>query len=71
MSAPKGETVTLSIAEGWAYDADGQPTTDPAAALKGTMVPAGGYKGAGTALIVELMAAVLSGTTLSVRPGTL
>ena len=55
------------IPEGWAYDAEGQPTTDPAAAMKGTMVPAGGYKGAGTALIVELMAAALSGATLSAQ----
>jgi (2R)-3-sulfolactate dehydrogenase (NADP+) len=53
------------IPEGWAYDAEGKSTTDPAAAMKGTMAPAGGYKGAGTALIVELMAAALSGSTLS------
>ena len=53
------------IPEGWALDADGQPTTDPAAAMKGTMVPAGGYKGAGAALMVEMMAAALSGSTLS------
>jgi (2R)-3-sulfolactate dehydrogenase (NADP+) len=55
------------IPEGWAYDADGNPTTDPAAALQGTMVPAGGYKGAGMALMVELMAAALSGATLSAK----
>jgi (2R)-3-sulfolactate dehydrogenase (NADP+) len=55
------------IPEGWAYDSEGRPTTDPAAAMKGTMVPAGGYKGAGTALIVELMAAALSGATLSAK----
>lgn len=53
------------IPEGWALDADGQPTTDSAAAMKGTMVPAGGYKGAGAALMVEMMAAALSGATLS------
>jgi (2R)-3-sulfolactate dehydrogenase (NADP+) len=53
------------IPEGWAYDAEGQPTTDAAAAMKGTMVPTGGYKGSGTALIVEVMAAALSGSTLS------
>lgn len=55
------------IPEGWAFDADGRSTTDPVAAMKGTMVPAGGYKGAGTALIVELMAAALSGATLSAK----
>ena len=59
--AASGEPIPV----GWAFDADGQPTADPAAAMKGTMVPAGGYKGAGTALMVELMAAALSGATLS------
>lgn len=52
------------IPEGWAYDSDGNPTTDPEAALKGTMAPAGGYKGFGTGLMVELFAAVLAGATL-------
>lgn len=55
------------IPEGWALDADGRPTTDPAAALAGSMVPAGGYKGAGIALMVELMAACLSGATLGMK----
>ncbi len=55
------------IPEGWALDADGKATTDPAAAMKGTMVPAGGYKGAGAALLVETMAAALSGATLSAK----
>lgn len=49
------------IPEGWAMDADGQPTTDPDAALKGTMVPTGGRKGANLALLIELMAAGLGG----------
>jgi (2R)-3-sulfolactate dehydrogenase (NADP+) len=49
------------IPEGWAFDADGRPTTDPAAALKGTMAPAGGYKGVGAALLVEVFAACLTG----------
>ena len=49
------------IPEGWAFDAEGAPTTDPAAALKGTMAPAGGYKGVGSALLVELFAACLTG----------
>ena len=53
------------IPEGWALDSNGNPTTDPKEGLKGTMVPAGGYKGAGAALIVEMMAAALSGATLS------
>jgi (2R)-3-sulfolactate dehydrogenase (NADP+) len=49
------------IPEGWAFDAAGRPTTDPAEALKGTMAPAGGYKGVGSALLVEVFAACLAG----------
>lgn len=54
--------------EGWALDRDGNSTTDPDSALDGgTMVPAGGYKGAGIALIVETMAAALTGASLSMN----
>lgn len=49
---------------GWVLDPEGRPTTDPALGLKGTMVPAGGAKGVGAALFVELMAACLTGATL-------
>ncbi len=49
------------VPEGWVLDADGQPTTDPDAGLKGSMVPSGGYKGVGIALTVELMAAAMAG----------
>ncbi|MBM2575457.1 Ldh family oxidoreductase [Jannaschia sp. Os4] len=52
------------IPEGWALDADGRPTTDAAAGLKGSMAPSGGYKGVGLALIVETFAAALSGALL-------
>jgi len=51
------------IPGGWALDADGKPTTDPAAALKGTMVPAGDAKGTVLAMMVELLAAGLTGAT--------
>ena len=50
-----------SIPEGWALDANGQPTTDPEAALQGTMLPIGGAKGAALVLMVEILAAGLSG----------
>ena len=52
------------IPEGWALDADGNPTTDPATALKGSMVPSGGAKGFGAGLMVEVFAAALSGAVL-------
>lgn len=54
-----------AIEPGWALDADGQPTTDAAAALKGSMAPAGGYKGFGVGLMVELLASCLSGAVAS------
>lgn len=56
----EGEAIEL----GWALDADGQPTTDAAAALKGSMVPSGGAKGFGAGLMVEIFAAALSGAVL-------
>lgn len=60
-AAQRGEP----IPEGWAQDADGRPTTDAAAALKGTMAPMGGAKGAALALVVEILAAVVAGANLS------
>jgi len=49
------------IPEGWALDADGKPTTDPGAALAGTMLPLGDAKGTALVLMVELLAAGLTG----------
>lgn len=54
-----------AIPEGWALDVHGNPTTDPEAALKGTMVPAGGAKGAALAMVVEILAALLTGANRS------
>jgi LDH2 family malate/lactate/ureidoglycolate dehydrogenase len=50
-----------SIPEGWATDASGNATTDPAAALKGALVAFGGYKGWSLSLIVDMLTGVLSG----------
>ena len=49
------------IPEGWALDLEGRPTTDARAALSGTMVPLGDAKGTALALMVELLAAGLTG----------
>ncbi|NLC84900.1 MAG: Ldh family oxidoreductase [Ruminococcaceae bacterium] len=49
------------IPENWAMDSEGQPTTDPKAALKGALLPFGGYKGSGLAIMVDVFTAVLSG----------
>jgi (2R)-3-sulfolactate dehydrogenase (NADP+) len=53
------------IPEGWALDAAGRPTTDPASALAGTMVPLGDAKGTTLALMVELLAAGLTGANFA------
>ena len=57
VAAQKGEP----IPEGWALDAEGRPTTDPKAGLAGTMMPLGGAKGAALVLMVEILAAALTG----------
>jgi (2R)-3-sulfolactate dehydrogenase (NADP+) len=54
-----------SIPEGWSLDAEGKPTTDAKAALDGTMVPIGGAKGTALALMVEVLAAALTGANFS------
>ncbi|TPG59834.1 Ldh family oxidoreductase [Roseomonas nepalensis] len=47
--------------EGWAADADGKPTTDPRKGLEGFLLPVGGHKGYGLAVMVDLLAGLLSG----------
>ena len=59
-----------ALPTGWALDADGQPTTDSQVALKGTMMPSGGYKGVGSAILVEVMAACLAGATPGIEAST-
>ncbi|MEQ8901591.1 MAG: Ldh family oxidoreductase [Roseovarius sp.] len=53
------------IPEGWAVDAAGQPTTDPEAALGGSLVSIGGPKGWGFGLMAELLAAGMTGGVVS------
>jgi len=54
-----------SIPTGWAIDADGQDTSDPTAAIGGALKSAAGYKGWGIGLMVEVVAAALTGSVLS------
>ena len=49
-----------AIPDTWGTDAQGRPTTDPAAALDGFLLPIGGHKGYGLALMVDLFAGLLS-----------
>jgi LDH2 family malate/lactate/ureidoglycolate dehydrogenase len=56
------------IPSGWAVDAEGQSTTDPAAGLEGALLPLGGYgtqtgghKGYGLGLLAEILCGPLAG----------
>ena len=60
-AAEKGESIPV----GQAIDADGTPTIDPSKALKGALVAAGGQRGANIALMVEMLAAGLTGSNWS------
>lgn len=53
------------LPEGWAIDAEGQPTTDPEAALNGAMLPFGGYKGSAIGTMIELLAGTMIGDLTS------
>ena len=53
------------IPEGWALDKEGKPTTSAEAALEGTMLPIGEAKGTALALMVEILASVMTGASKS------
>jgi (2R)-3-sulfolactate dehydrogenase (NADP+) len=59
--AKEGKPIPL----GWAVDKDGNPTTDPKAALTGSLMPIGGVKGATLALMVEVLTVALTGAAFS------
>ncbi|MGE3862571.1 MAG: Ldh family oxidoreductase [Burkholderiaceae bacterium] len=56
------------IPEGWALDEHGQPTTDAEAALKGSLLPTGGHKGIGLAMMVECLAGAMAAHASSLQP---
>jgi (2R)-3-sulfolactate dehydrogenase (NADP+) len=60
-AAARGE----AIPENWAIDQDGAPTTDPFAAMEGALLAFGGTRGANIALMVEILAAGLTGANWS------
>lgn len=59
------------IPEGWALDEFGEPTTDPEAALKGSMLPIGEAKGAAIAMAIEIMAAAFTGSAFGFEASSL
>jgi len=60
MAAQRGE----QMPEGWMIDSEGNPLTDPTRANEGFLVPVGGYKGYGLALIFGLLAGTLNGAAM-------
>jgi LDH2 family malate/lactate/ureidoglycolate dehydrogenase len=57
MAATTGQTIPA----GWAIDQEGRPTQDAQAALEGAVLPMGGYKGSGLALVIDALCGVLTG----------
>ena len=57
------------IPAGWAMDSEGVPTTDTETALKGLVMPLGGYKGSGLAMMAEILCAVLGGGAMATELG--
>ena len=56
------------IPSGWALDEEGHPTTDAKRALKGALLPMGGHKGVGIAMMVECLAGAMAATAASLDP---
>ena len=59
------------IPEGWAFDTDGQPTTDAAAALDGLIQPIGAFKGLGLAVCMGILSSLLSGAGYGTESGNM
>ena len=57
------------IPEGWALDALGRPTTDPASAINGLLMPIGGFKGTALAMIMGILSSMLSGAAYGTELG--
>lgn len=57
------------IPDDWAVAPDGSPTTDPAEAMRGALLPVGGAKGSALALMVEMLAGVMSGAGIGSKVG--
>jgi LDH2 family malate/lactate/ureidoglycolate dehydrogenase len=59
------------LPEGWAFDADGQPTTDTAQALSGLIQPIGQHKGVALGMAIGMMASLLSGAAYGTQLGNM
>jgi LDH2 family malate/lactate/ureidoglycolate dehydrogenase len=52
----------------WAYDASGNLTDDPDAAMDGPLMPIGAFKGAGLAIMTDVLCGVLTGAAFGLSP---
>jgi len=59
------------IPAGWAFNSEGVPTTKTEEAYKGLLMPLGGYKGSGLAMMVEILCGVLSGGAMAQEVGAI
>ncbi len=59
------------LPEGWALDADGQPTTDATRALSGLIQPIGQHKGVGLGMAIGMIASLLSGASYGTELGNM
>jgi LDH2 family malate/lactate/ureidoglycolate dehydrogenase len=57
------------LPESWAMDRDGIPTTDPTAAVDGLLMPIGGFKGTGLAMLMGILSSMLSGAAYGTELG--
>src|SRR5260370_38358882 len=58
-----------TIPADWAMDKEGVPTTDTQTALSGLLMPLGGYKGSGLAMMIEILCGVLGGGAMCTELG--
>jgi len=58
-AARRGEKIPY----GWALNKNGEITTDPEQALKGTLIPLGEYKGSGLSIIIDIITGIISGSS--------
>ena len=61
----------LTLPEGWALDSKGNPTTDPAEAINGLLMPIGCFKGTGLAMIMGILSSMLSGASYGTELGNM
>jgi LDH2 family malate/lactate/ureidoglycolate dehydrogenase len=61
----------LPVPEGWAFDEEGNPTTDSARALSGLLQPIGAFKGTGLALVMGVLSSMLSGAAYGTELGNM